>query len=241
MYNPNEPRDESGKWTAFDASHALLEAASGKKIFKEAKNIQEVEERMKQLGIKHINLNGYGLEQANATLHALEKVPNSAIPDAIGNGKAFADFTNRPIGRKAHEWYGVSVDYPDITIDGKTTWGSFKIMAINTREYKTLNSITSKKIDFNNKWQSKNGNKWYFNTDGKLTHFHELGHVYDNRKFSISQKDEWKNIADKWNREAKYGVLKNSSEAFAEGFADFYGNGGERLPDYVKEFFKKHQ
>lgn len=32
MYNPNEPRDAEGKWTAFDASDALLRAAGNKEL-----------------------------------------------------------------------------------------------------------------------------------------------------------------------------------------------------------------
>jgi len=220
-----------------------LEANSGSKKFTPAKSISEAEQRIKGLGVSYFQPKGFGLDHANATLEALELIPKLAIPDAIGNGKAWSEYSGSDIGRRAESWYGVSVNRSYIQGSGKIDLESLRdgydkyIVGINTRQYKTIDSITERKVYVQDYYRNKNGRDYFFNTDGRLTHFHEYGHVYDNRLGGISDRTEWSQIVTRWNYDTKVDVLKSKSEAFAEAFADYYGNGGARIPDYVKSFF----
>ena len=41
------------------------------------------------------------------------------------------------------------------------------------------------------------------------------------------------------NKKFNLGMLKSPSEAFADAFADYFGNNGNKLPDYIKAFFEE--
>jgi hypothetical protein len=218
---------------------------SSKPQFVPAKTVSEAAERMKAKGVKFFEQRGYTLDHANASLKAIESIPSKAIPDALGNGKAFAEFTNRPIGRKANEWYGISIDYPDLYANGRLTtpFGAapktYQIVGINTNGY-SIEGLTARKTKYNEWYQSKFGKEHFFNTNGELTHFHEFGHIYDNKYMSPAIKAQWETISGDWYREGKYDVLKSKREAFAEAFADYFGNEAKRIPSYIKDFFDKN-
>ena len=225
---------------------SIEEETKGKVLeFTEAKTIKEAGERMNDLGVKYFEPKGYSLDHANASLRALETIPEKAIPDALGNGKAFADWTDRPLGRKADQWYGVSIKYPDLYKEGRIIWKfgeervDYDIVGINTRQF-SIKEITEKKIAYNEFYNKKFGRDYFLHTDGELTHFHEFGHVYQHNTYSEKFNEEWKWISKKWFNSAKFDVLKSENEAFAEAFADYYGNDSKLLPDYVKEFFDKN-
>lgn len=206
---------------------------------------------------------------------AYTKIPREALPDIVStNAKEFAKLTNRPFARKADEWFGVAntmdevrllnqeipkevrdamakhefykdmmdrevVTVPFVQFKGR----SMRINAFNGK--RTLDSITKLKEDYNIKSQEKTGADAFFNTEGKLTIYHEFGHNFDRVK-SISDQKKWIEIAEKWSRENKTHSIqplidttfgKRYHETFAEAFADYYGNDGKKLPDYVKKFF----
>jgi hypothetical protein len=214
--------------------------------FVAAKSIQEAEQRINSVGVKYFNSKGFSLDHANASLRALESIPSKAIPDALGNGKAFQDFTKSALGRKANQWYGISVEYPDLYKEGRSVLkfgeerGWFKVVGINSREYPTIESITIKKLQINETYNKKFGKNYFFNTNGELTHFHEYGHIYKKESYGQAFKTEWDQLSRKWYFEAKCDVLKSESEAFAEAFADYFGNDAKRLPEYIKDFFIKN-
>lgn len=90
MYNPNEPRDNMGKWTDAGISSAIMDKiAPGLKEEKKsakdpkfipAETIMEAEEGIKKAGVEAVNFNGeIDTEMANPILKAIEK-ENSIAP-----------------------------------------------------------------------------------------------------------------------------------------------------------------
>jgi hypothetical protein len=116
---------------------------------------------------------------------------------------------------------------------------SINVVAFNVNKYKKLVDITNRKQEIDLIYTNKNDHNYFFNKDGKLTIYHEFGHVYNNKKL-ISDKSEWKILCDKWYIEKEIDILKNYNEAFSEAFADYFGNNGEKLPDYINTFLKNN-
>jgi hypothetical protein len=117
---------------------------------------------------------------------------------------------------------------------------SIQIVGYNCSKYKKLIDITERKEDIDKKYKEKTGKEYFFNKTGKLTIYHELGHVFMNRVGkSIPDSPEWKYICSKWYLECKKDIIKIPSEAFPEAFADYFANNGENLPEYIKEFIKE--
>lgn len=73
---------------------------------------------------------------------------------------------------------------------------------------------------------ARTGHHWRFNTDGKSTTFHEIGHVLTKTLSIIRFK--WQTIAKKWAEESQCDILKTPSEAFAEAWAA--RNTGKNFP-----------
>jgi len=44
---------------------------------------------------------------------------------------------------------------------------------------------------------------------------------------------------NKWRSEQPYDILKSDNEAWAEAWADYFGNGSKRIPDYVKTYIEE--
>lgn len=126
---------------------------------------------------------------------------------------------------------------PDFTLMGQMVNKSINVVAFNAKDYKTLNDITTRKEQVDDLYFKAKDRYYFFNKTGRLTIFHEFGHVYDNRKY-ISNKMDWKFLCIKWYAESKIDILKNEREAFPEAFADYFGNEGKKLPDYIYEYFK---
>ena len=209
--------------------------ANNKPSFTPAKTIEEVITRMEADGVKYPRLQSMSLEHANNTLEAVETLPVDARPTVIANGKETSLLTGRPMGRKSDQWYGVTYDYRafDFSVQklGYTPDYSGGIcVGLNTSKYKTLESITSAKISEQQKYIQKTGREWFFNTEGRATAFHEMGHVYYDVK---GAPDGWEMIAQKWANESKCDMLKSPSEAFAEAWAAYHTRGRE-LPPYIK-------
>lgn len=138
-----------------------------------------------------------------------------------------------------------------ISVRAKTLdrWG-FRIVAMNSKRFKTPNDMSTYKEKVNKSYYEKNGRYWWVNTDGESTLCHELGHVFDARK-KVSDKPEWKEIADKWIKEDNapqycipnkntYGFDGgNYKESFAEAFSNTIMHSGKDIPKYVYSFIKK--
>jgi SPP1 gp7 family putative phage head morphogenesis protein len=225
-----------------DAPESVKEQAKEVEGFQPALSIKEASARIKALGVDNVFLGNAHLSHYNATLEALEKIPARGKPDFIGNGAELAKASGRAVGRKASEWYGASMASPEMFINGKSHFvdeGMYQLVGINTRQYKTTADITAQKTKIQELYVRKFGRKYFYNTDGRLTHFHEFGHVADNAKGNHSSSQAWQELSRKWHEEEKYDTLKSPSEAFAEAFADLYGNDGKRIPDYIKDHLTK--
>ena len=112
---------------------------------------------------------------------------------------------------------------------------SIQVVGFNTAVYKKISDIAERKEKIDNLYFEKNNEYYFFNKTGTLTIYHELGHVYNNRK-RISSRIEWVSLSKKWYSECKKALLKNESEAFSEAFADYFSNNGDRLPNYIKDY-----
>jgi len=227
--------------------------------FTPAKNLKEAADYAHSKGVISFDTKGMSLEQANGINEWLDKVPKDAIPDVIGSSQTYNEYFSIKLKRKNKDFYGVSISsefsFPlDAEERFKKSLGRFedgKIFKNSTSDrfsqsntkhgvffskaYKTPASITKRKLEINDLWNKKNGSDYFFNTEGKLTYVHEMGHVYDKRKGKSSSR-EWKDVSSRWYKQSGTTHLKTTSESFADGFAE-YINQSSRLPDYVKSYF----
>jgi len=206
--------------------------------FTPATSIKEAEVFAKNNGVKYPEFTGMGIEQANNFNLALSKVPTKAKPDFVANGAEWKKATDGIIGRKKDQWYGasshtISLRYKNEVYLSGALEGDFQTIAINARQYKTIDSISERKKYIQNKYKEQTGNSFFLNTNGKFLPLHEMGHTYSNKKYLPKK---WEELSARWHKETKIDLLKNNREAFAEGFADYLGNDGKKLPSYIKDF-----
>ena len=207
--------------------------------FVPSNTIDEAKRRAELDGVPYARFDGMTLERANNALEALETLPTDARPIAIANGHDISIMTDRPIGRHADQWYGVTYDYRLFGVRvmplgyAPTEQGGV-LVGLNTQKYKTLEQLTKAKESVNAAFRKKTGRSWFFNTDGRATAFHEMGHVYINFRGLPAG---WEDIAARWAEESGCDMLRNPSEAFAEAYAAYYSN-GRGLPDYVLDVMR---
>ncbi len=210
-----------------------------KSEFTPAKSIDEAIKRAESGGVKYARFEGMSLERANNALEALETLPQNARPIAIANGKDISIMTDRPLGRKADQWYGVTYDYRLFGIrtmqlgyapdpDGGV------LVGLNTQKFKTLEQLTRAKEAEQAKYRAKTGRDWFFNTDGNASAFHEMGHVYADYN---GLPNGWNELSERWATESGADMLKKPEEAFAEAWGAYYSK-GRKLPSYIEEVIK---
>lgn len=209
--------------------------------FTPAKTIEEAKNTANALGVKYAEFEKMSLEYANNAIFAVKTLPKDCIPKVIANGKDISTITGRPLGRKADQWFGVTYDYRQFSLRtmqlgyDKTDYDGGLIVGLNTQKYKTIDSLTKAKELTNAKYFEKTGRYWSFNTDGKATALHEIGHCYANVR---GLPKNWESAAKKWENESKCDLLKNPDEAFAEAWAAYYLN-DKRLPEYITSIIKE--
>lgn len=238
-YDPTQfPTEQRDRMQAFFGGGTVSVETAPQPVehaFTPAKTIEEAILRMEADGVKYARLQSMSLEYANNTLEAVETLPIDARPTVIANGKETSLLTGRPMGRKSDQWYGVTYDYRafDFSVQKlgyAPDYSGGICVGLNTSKYKTLESITSAKISEQQKYIQKTGREWFFNTEGRATAFHEMGHVYYDVK---GAPDGWEMIAEKWANDSNCDMLKSPSEAFAEAWAAYHTMGRE-LPSYIK-------
>jgi len=218
------------------------------KQFIAAKTIEEAIEKAENAGVKYARFNGMTLERANNLLEAIETLPEDCRPLFVtGTGKDVSTVTGRPMGRKADQWYGVTYDYRGFGLRTmqlgyrESDYEGGIVVGINTTKFKTIDDLTEAKVKEQAKYKAKTGHEWFFNTDGKATAFHEMGHCYHNIRsekiiWEISgKKKTWEDLSARWAEESLCDMLKNPDEAFAEAWAAYYTKGRE-LPEYISQF-----
>lgn len=207
----------------------------------EVKTVEEAVKIANDLGVKYAQFEKMSLEQVNNVLNAVSTLPLDCRPKVIANGKDVATVTGKKLGRKADEWWGVTLDYrifPLRTVQlgyDKTDYDGGMIVGLNTQKFKTIEALTKAKTDANKRYFDKTGHNWNFNLDGKATAYHEIGHCYADVR---GLPKDWEKLSQKWAEEANCDLIKKPEEAFAEAWAAYH-LGDERLPDYISDVIKE--
>lgn len=207
----------------------------------QAKTIEEAQAYAKKLGVEYPDYSKFTIERANNMNKALSTLPDDSEPYVVTDLQKYTAVTGAPLDKRAKNGYACTVtpyeidlkrakiaDTPRISGSGDT------VVAVNTKTYKTLDSITESKARSEELIVSRNlGKAYHFNTDGKATDFHECGHVYASKHglpmaFSAD--------ADRWYRETGCELLKSPSEAWAEAYAAYYTHADD-LPSYIRRYF----
>ncbi len=187
------------------------------------------------LGVKYAQFEKMPLEQVNNAIDAVRTLPKDCVPKVIATGKDVSAVTGRPLGRKADQWWGVTYDYRDFSLRtmylgyDKTDFEGGLIVGLNTQKFKTLDALTKAKKATNDAYFAKTGRYWSFNTDGKATAYHEIGHCFADVR---GLPKGWEDVSARWAEESACDLLKKPDEAFAEAWAAYH-LGDKRLPDYI--------
>ncbi len=187
------------------------------------------------LGVKYAQFEKMPLEQVNNAIDAVRTLPKDCVPKVIASGKYVSLVTGRPLGRKADQWWGVTYDYRDFSLRtmylgyDKTDFDGGLIVGLNTQKFKTLDALTKAKKSTNDAYFAKTGRYWSFNTDGKATAYHEIGHCFADVR---GLPKGWEDASARWAEESACDLLKKPDEAFAEAWAAYH-LGDKRLPDYI--------
>ena len=225
-----------------------------------AKTIKEAEEFAINEGVFHVDYSKYSIDHANAMNEAIFNTPKGATPDFIGNFTYFKKITDRKFTRRQNKHnYGVSIQADikiptsqvttemrdrfkvfDITFGKTSVVHDVNVVGMNTTNYKKPIDIAARKREVNKIWKEKNGVKWSIGDESKFTHYHELGHIFDNKK---TRPREFDALAKQWHLDTGIGHLKENrygyTEAWADAFADWFLNKGANLPDNIKSLMKK--
>ena len=187
------------------------------------------------LGVKYAQFEKMPLEQVNNAIDAVRTLPKDCVPKVIASGKDVSTVTGRPLGRKAGQWWGVTYDYRAFSLRtmqlgyDSTDFDGGLIVGLNTQKFKTLDSLTKAKKATNDAYFAKTGRYWSFNTDGKATAYHEIGHCFADVR---GLPKGWEDASARWAEESACDLLKKPDEAFAEAWAAYH-LGDKRLPDYI--------
>ena len=187
------------------------------------------------LGVKYAQFEKMPLEQVNNAIDAVRTLPKDCVPKVIASGKDVSTVTGRPLGRKADQWWGVTYDYRAFSLRtmqlgyDSTDFDGGLIVGLNTQKFKTLDALTKAKKATNDAYFAKTGRYWSFNTDGKATAYHEIGHCFAD---VCGLPKGWEDASARWAEESACDLLKKPDEAFAEAWAAYH-LGDKRLPDYI--------
>ena len=207
-----------------------------KNVFVPASSLEEAKQRAETAGVKYAVFGDMSLERVNNALEALETLPQNARPIAIASGKNTSIIVGRSLGRRSDQWYGVTYDYRPFTLNVKqlgyeTNLEGGVVVGLNTQKFKTLAQLTAAKEKTQSEYLAKTGRNWFFNTDGRASAFHEMGHVYAD---ILGLPAQWETLSKRWAEESKCDMLNSPSEAFAEAWGAYYTNGRE-LPGYIRD------
>lgn len=220
------------------ATHAP-QAVSAASSFTPAKTVQEAQEYAQKLGVKYADYSKFTPERANNLNMAISTLPDDSAPVLVTDLQKYTKVTGAPLGRAQNNAYAVTVAPYEINpsavnINAPSIDGSGEaIVAVNTRSFKSIDSLTKTKQEVNEKYVQRYGHGWHFNTDGAVTDFHECGHVYQN-KYGLPT--AFGADAARWQRETGLGILKSTNEAWAEAYGAYYTH-REDLPDYIRRYF----
>ena len=101
-------------------------------------------------------------------------------------------------------------------------------------KYNSPQKIAANKAEEQARYIKQHGNRYFFNMDGTSTPYHEMGHVYADKKGIPTGFEE---DAKKWYREAQADMLKSTGEAWAEAWGAYH-TGNKELPDYIAKYIE---
>lgn len=234
--NPETGRNELVSEMTY-AEWAGWKKAEIKKAAKTPETINEAINMARDLGVKYAQFEKMPLEQVVNVIDAVRTLPKDCVPKVVASGKDVSIVTGRPLGRKADQWWGVTYNYRSFSLRTmqlgyeKTDLDGGLIVGLNTQKFKTIDAITKAKKDADDRYFAKTGRHWNFNTDGKATAYHEIGHCFvDVRGLPKG----WEEASSRWANESACDLLKKPEEAFAEAWAAYYLK-DERLPKYISD------
>ena len=222
--------------------------------------ISSFAERAKSLGVKVYREESFNKDFNSAILSALERVPEKAVPEIIGNFKDSSEMIATKYSAAQKNNFGAKIDFFDFKIkkselteelkkaphlisqnsDSVTVSKGGKGVFYNSAKYKNIKNITARKKEIAPLWEAKGERYWIKSAleNDDFTIYHELGHVFDDNT-RVFNNVKIQTELEKWYKESKIIHLKKNiksfgadsySEAFADAFADYYTTGGENLP-----------
>ena len=239
IYGSVKPDADSARRKAMAAEMNKPQTISAASSFVPAKTVQEAQEYAQKLGVKYADYSKFTTERANNLNMAISTLPDDSAPVLVTDLQKYTKVTGAPLGRAQNNAYAVTVapyeinpsavgaNAPLIEASGES------VVAVNTRSFKSIDSLTKTKQEVNEKYVQRYGHGWHFNTDGAVTDFHECGHVYQN-KYGLPT--AFGADAARWQRETGLGILKSTNEAWAEAYGAYYTH-REDLPDYIRRYF----
>ena len=239
IYGSVKPDNDSARRAAMAAEMNKSQTVSAASSFVPAKTVQEAQEYAQKLGVKYADYSKFTTERANNLNIAISTLPDDSAPVLVTDLQKYTKVTGAPLGRAQNNAYAVTVapyeinpsavgaNAPLIEASGES------VVAVNTRSFKSIDSLTKTKQEVNEKYVQRYGHGWHFNTDGAVTDFHECGHVYQN-KYGLPT--AFGADAARWQRETGLGILKSTNEAWAEAYGAYYTH-REDLPDYIRRYF----
>lgn len=201
----------------------------------DVKSIEEAEKFLTQkLKIREVSYGSFPLDMAKEMNKAIATLPEDHRPIFVGNASEAYKRAGLERDRPLNTFYGVNLSSDKIGEEGEY------VIGINTQKYKSFESIEKRKKEVEAAYQKKTGKKYFFNTSGKATLYHEAGHVYLNKGVLPAG---FELAAERWYRESGYESIKPNNEgfggkydeAFAEAWAGYFTKNPE-LPDYIAKF-----
>ena len=214
---------------------AQVQKAMAEKQVEAPKTTESAIKTANDLGVKYAQFEKMPLEQVSNAIDAVRTLPKDCVPKVIASGKDVSTVTGRPLGRKADQWWGVTYDYREFSLRtmqlgyDATDFDGGLIVGLNTQKFKTLDALTKAKKATNDAYFAKTGRYWSFNTDGKATAYHEIGHCFADVR---GLPNGWEDASARWAEESSCDLLKKPDEAFAEAWAAYHLC-DNRLPDYI--------
>lgn len=209
-----------------------------------AKTIEEAQEYAKRLGVKYPVYEKLPLEMVNNLNEALETLPEDIRPVFVGDSATLEAYRGGKLPRNSNQFYGVHIDTPPggliLPDNDRPGFKKYDVDAQGpmvgiSKKYNTATKITKSKKESQLSYMEKHGNSWFFNEDGKSTPFHEMGHVYADAK---GIPDGFMLDAERWAKESKCDMLKNTNEAWAEAWGAYH-TGNEELPAYIAKYIEE--
>ncbi len=210
-----------------------------KPVFVPAKTIEEAQTYALSIGIRHVDYSDLPLETANLMNEAALTLPKDIRPAFLGSSNNIQNYSGVKFQRTSKHFYGVKVEvmdmhfgeYPNVVYD----FDGGHMVGVSSY-YKTAEKISKAKVDGNKRYAAKyDGHTQFFNTDGKSTAFHEMGHVYADKK---GIPDGFADDAKRWYSESNCDMLKSTDEAWAEAWGAYHTRNQE-LPDYIARYIEK--